>query len=80
MNGNGEQGPQVIQPSPVPTTVAIGRADGPGGPFVLLSFQTAQGMSMFFLDFPTAKRIGNAISQAAGGLIVGGAMPPGGPE
>lgn len=80
MNGNGERGAQVIQPSPIPTTIVVGRVSGPKGPFVLLTFQTAQGVSHFFLDTETAKKIGMAVSQAAGGLIVGGAMPPPGPD
>ena len=54
-----------IQPAPIPTNISWGKM----GDTVVIQFNTQQGMSVFFFDLETARKIGAAFTEFATGII-----------
>lgn len=67
-----------IQPQPLPTVIGVTQAPAAdGSTFVVLQFQTALGVHVFFLDAEAACRVGGQIRQAGRTARVGLTLPHG---
>lgn len=74
MNGDGPQ--PRMQPQPVPVQVEVARLNGPGGAVVRVVVRSATGEFVFFLPTEAAKGIAQAMSAAAGGIVLPMGPPP----
>lgn len=70
------QQPPQMPLGPVPMNWNIAQAQGPEGLLIVISVQTQQGNSVFFLEPDTGKKIGEALTRlstaADSGLVLPG--------
>lgn len=71
--------PITVMPAPSPTEVGVEAiSDGQGGKMVVMQFATRHGVQFYFISCEAARQIADAMTNAAGGILIvpSGAMPP----
>ena len=63
---------------PIPTSVALGIAEAPGGRYVVMTFNTPTGQAHYFVDADSAKALADGLKIAIIGANTGPTIASGG--